>query len=114
MLHHPDRSKDGEGEKFKAVSAAYETICKHVKGQDEVDLDDPDFQILFELFHLFNFIGSQREEALNLEEQSQGYASGGSSCEGDDDDIEDDVDDRTISDIEYASVPSFISAVGPG
>lgn len=56
----------------------------HVKGRDEVDFDDPDFQILFELFHLFDFIGSQQQHTADA---SGAYASGGSSCEGDDDDL---------------------------
>lgn len=56
----------------------------HVKGRDEVDFDDPDFQILFELFHLFDFIGSQQQHTADA---SGAYASGGSSCEGDDVDL---------------------------
>lgn len=77
LLHHPDKNSGAGEEEFKAISSAYESICKHVKGQDEVDHQDPDFQIIFELFHLFNFLGAQEAAAA---EAMQGYASGGSSC----------------------------------
>lgn len=98
LIHHPDKNQGTNGEKFKAISAAYENICKHVKGKDNIDPDDPDFQILFELFHLFNFIGSQHQAAADAFE---GYASGGSSCEGDADvESEDEVDD-TASEAEW-------------
>ena len=92
LVHHPDKNSGAGGEKFKAISSAYESICKHVKGQDEVDHEDPDFQIIFELFHLFNFPGAQQEAAA----AADGYASGGSSCCDSEDGVDD--DERTMSD----------------
>lgn len=91
LLHHPDKNRGADEEHFKAISAAYESICKHVKGQDEVDHGDPDFQIIFELFHLFNCFNAQ-EVAASMQ---QGYASGGSSCESN---AGDDASSRTMSD----------------
>lgn len=91
LLHHPDKNRGADEEQFKAISAAYESICKHVKGQDEVDHEDPDFKIIFELFHLFNFLDAQ-EVAASMQ---QGYASGGSSCESN---AGDDASSRTMSD----------------
>lgn len=104
LILHPDKTdqgsdgsigtgKDDNGDRFKIMSAAYEIICKHIKGQDEVNMDDPDFQILYDLLHACR-IYDQRGGSMNR--QSGGYASGGSSCDGEDeedDSYNDDTDD---------------------
>lgn len=82
-MHHPDKNQSADEERFKAISAAYEDICKHIKGQEEVDYEDPDFQLIYELLHLFNMLEADNTDASSPVE---GYASGGSSCEADSDD----------------------------